>query len=56
MSDGVVKLSFDEYRHDWQSIDGEVIEEGFVSIFVNGAELATRAAPATESSSGSGRS
>lgn len=41
MSDGVVKISFDEFHHDWRSIEGEVIEEGFVSIFVNGAELAT---------------
>src|SRR5512141_234563 len=41
MSDGVVKLSFDEFHHDWHSVQGEVIEEGFVSIFVNGAELAT---------------
>jgi FdhD protein len=41
MSDGVVKISFDEFHHNWRSIDGEVIEEGFVSIFVNGAELAT---------------
>jgi FdhD protein len=41
MSDGVVKLSFDEYNHTWQQTEGEVIEEGFVSIFVNGAELAT---------------
>ncbi len=41
MSDGIVKLSFDEFHNDWHSVDGEVIEEGFVSIFVNGAELAT---------------
>jgi FdhD protein len=41
MSDGVVKIAFDEFHNDWRSIEGEVIEEGFVSIFVNGAELAT---------------
>ena len=41
MSDGVVTFTFDEYHHGWQSVSGEVIEEGFVSIFVNGAELAT---------------
>ena len=41
MSNGVVKLSFDEFHHQWNSIEGEVIEEGFVSIFVNGTELAT---------------
>lgn len=41
MSDGVIKISFDEFHNDWQAVEGEVIEEGFVSIFVNGAELAT---------------
>lgn len=41
MSDGVVTFTFDEYHGDWQTIEGEVIEEGFVSIFVNGTELAT---------------
>ncbi len=41
MSDGVVTYSFDEYHDDWRTIEGEVIEEGFVSIFVNGMELAT---------------
>ena len=41
MSDGVVTFTFDEFRNDWKTIGGEVIEEGFVSIFVNGLELAT---------------
>jgi FdhD protein len=41
MSDGVVTFSIEEYHHGWSTVEGEVIEEGFVSIFVNGAELAT---------------
>jgi FdhD protein len=41
MSDGVVTFTFDEYRNTWRTIESEVIEEGFVSIFVNGVELAT---------------
>ncbi|HLF26185.1 MAG TPA: formate dehydrogenase accessory sulfurtransferase FdhD [Anaerolineae bacterium] len=41
MSDGVVKLAFHEYRGEWEAVEEEVIEEGFVSIFVNGLELAT---------------
>ena len=41
MSDGVVTFTFDEFQHGWQTVTGEVIEEGFVSIFVNGEELAT---------------
>jgi FdhD protein len=41
MSDGVIKLAYHEYRGDWEAVEEEVIEEGFVSIFVNGMELAT---------------
>jgi len=41
MSDGVVKLAYHEYRGEWEAVEEEVIEESFVSIFVNGAELAT---------------
>jgi FdhD protein len=41
MSDGVVSFTIDEYHDRWHSKQVEVIEEGFVSIFVNGAELAT---------------
>src|SRR5512137_1791950 len=41
MSDGVVTFTIDEFHEGWHSLDGEVIEEGFVSIFVNGVELAT---------------
>jgi FdhD protein len=41
MSDGVVHFTLDEFHHGWSAVEGEVIEEGFVSIFVNGEELAT---------------
>ena len=41
MSDGVVRLAYHEYRGEWAAVEEEVIEEGFVSIFVNGEELAT---------------
>lgn len=41
MSDGVVPFSIEEYHHGWSTVEGEVVEEGFVSIFVNGEELAT---------------
>ena len=41
MSDGVVTFTFDEFHGDWRTVENEVIEEGFVSIFVNGEELAT---------------
>src|SRR3972149_2834904 len=41
MSEGVVHITFDEYHNKWATVEGEIIEEGFVSIFVNGSELAT---------------
>src|SRR5512140_632978 len=41
MSDGVVDVTFEEFHDQWATVKGEVIEEGFVSIFVNGSELAT---------------
>jgi FdhD protein len=41
MPDGTVKLAYHKYRGAWQPVEDEVIEEGFVSIFVNGIELAT---------------
>jgi len=41
MSDGVITFTFDNFQHGWSTVEGEVIEEGFVSIFVNGEELAT---------------
>jgi FdhD protein len=42
MSDGAV--SFEYYRYndgDWEEIEAEVIEEGAITIFANGQELAT---------------
>jgi FdhD protein len=41
MSEGVVTFTLDEFHRGWSAVEGEVIEEGFVSIFVNGEELAT---------------
>ncbi len=41
MSNGVVTLTLKEFHHGWSTVETEVIEEGFVSIFVNGEELAT---------------
>jgi FdhD protein len=41
MSDGVVTFTVNEFHHGWSAVAGEVVEEGFVSIFVNGEELAT---------------
>src|SRR3972149_5349378 len=41
MSEGVVKFTYHEYRGEWKAVEEDVIEEGFVSIFVNGQELAT---------------
>ncbi len=41
MSEGVVKLDYHEYHNGWRAVEEEVIEESFVSIFVNGVELAT---------------
>ncbi|CAG0937270.1 Sulfur carrier protein FdhD [Thermoflexales bacterium] len=41
MSDGIVTFTLDEFHQGWSTVEGEVIEEGFVSIFVNGEELAT---------------
>ena len=41
MSTGVVTFTLNEFHHGWSTVENEVIEEGFVSIFVNGEELAT---------------
>jgi FdhD protein len=41
MSDGAVRFRYQQLNGAWQAIDGEVIEEGLVSIFVNGVEVAT---------------
>lgn len=41
LSDGVVRFDYHTFDGDWDEVEGEVIEESFVSIFVNGRELAT---------------
>jgi len=41
MSDGAVPFNFDIYDGAWQAIEAEVIDEGFLTIFINGQELAT---------------
>lgn len=41
MSEGVVPFRYYSLNGQWEEIDGEVIEEGFVTIFVNAQEIAT---------------
>ena len=41
MGDGAVPYRYHQFDGEWQEIDAEVIEEGFITIFVNGHELAT---------------
>jgi FdhD protein len=41
MPDGTVPDRYHQYAGDWREIDAEVIEEGQLSIFVNGRELAS---------------
>jgi FdhD protein len=41
MSDGTVSFEFHQYDGEWHALEAEVIGEGFVTIFVNGRELAT---------------
>ena len=42
MSDGTVSFDYHSYdKGDWQDIEAEVIEEGAITIYVNGFELAT---------------
>jgi len=41
MSEGVIPFRYHSLNGRWDEVDGEVIEEGFVSIFVNALELAT---------------
>ncbi len=38
---GTVSYEYDQYDGEWRSVQAEVIEEGFITIFVNGQELAT---------------
>jgi FdhD protein len=41
MPDGTVEFEFSIFDGDWQPVSEEVIEEGQLTIFVNGRELAT---------------
>ena len=41
MSEGVVQFKYHQLNGKWDEVDGEVIEEGLVSIFVNGQEIAS---------------
>ena len=41
MGDGAVPYSYHIYNGGWQRVEAEVIEEGFITIFTNGRELAT---------------
>ncbi|HEX6305638.1 MAG TPA: formate dehydrogenase accessory sulfurtransferase FdhD [Anaerolineales bacterium] len=42
MSDGTVFFNYHIYKDDeWQAVEAEVIDEGFLTIYVNGQELAT---------------
>lgn len=41
MSEGARKTAWREYRRGWQEARGEVIEEGLVTLYVNGVEWAT---------------
>ena len=42
MSDGTVSFEYHTYNDgSWDEVEAEVIEEGFITIFVNGRELAT---------------
>jgi len=41
MSDGTVRLDYHIYDGEWHPVNAEVIEEGYLTIFVNGRELAT---------------
>ncbi len=38
---GAVPAAWHEYKNGWYQADGEVIEEALITIYVNGAELAT---------------
>ena len=40
MSDGAVPFQYHIFDGGWQTVEAEVIEEGFLTIFVNGRELA----------------
>lgn len=41
MPDGAQRATWQEYRQGWHSVDGEIIAEELVSLYLNGQELAT---------------
>ena len=41
MSDGAVPFRYHQYAGDWREVEAEVIEEGEITLFVNGRELAS---------------
>lgn len=41
MSDGAIPIHYHKFSGDWQAVNEEVIEEGFLTLYVNGKELAT---------------
>ncbi|MFQ5921233.1 MAG: formate dehydrogenase accessory sulfurtransferase FdhD [Anaerolineales bacterium] len=41
MTDGAVPFRYHQFAGDWREIDAEVIEEGMITLFVNGRELAS---------------
>ncbi len=41
VTDGTVPFRYHKYDGDWREVDAEVIEEGMITLFVNGRELAS---------------
>src|SRR3989304_2512328 len=41
MSEGARETAWREYRRGWRDVQGEVIEEGLVTLYVNGVEWDT---------------
>lgn len=41
MPDGAHRVSWQEYQQGWRSVEGEVIAEELVTLYLNGLELAT---------------
>ena len=41
MAEGVVKADWYDYRRGWEMVQGEIIEEALMTIYVNGRELMT---------------
>jgi FdhD protein len=41
MAEGVVKTDWYDYRRGWEMVQGEIIEEALMTIYVNGGELMT---------------